>query len=81
MITYLYFLSLYIFCIYTQSTDDLGDLIRKTKFFKGCSWFKFNNLGLALVMALTFYTGVGKGLKLKVRKFGGLITTYLEVTG
>ena len=34
-----------------------------------CSWFKFNNLGLALGMSLTFYTSLEKGLKLKVRKF------------
>ena len=45
------------------------DLTRKTSFFEGCSWLKFNNLGLALGMALTFYTIVTKGLKLKVRKF------------
>ena len=28
-----------------------------------CSWFKYNNLGLAIDMALKFYTSVGKGLK------------------
>ena len=28
-----------------------------------------NNLGLALGIALKFYTSVAKGLKLKVRKF------------
>ena len=33
------------------------------------SWFKFNNLELALGMALKFYTRVGEELKLKVRKF------------
>ena len=32
----------------------------------GCSWFKFNNLGLALGIALKFYVSVTKGLKLKV---------------
>ena len=30
---------------------------------------KFNNLGLALGMALSFYAGVAKGLKLKVKNF------------
>ena len=50
-------------------------------FFKGWSWFKFNNLGLALGTNLKFYTSVAKGLKLKVRKFWGLIPTFLEVTG
>ena len=42
---------------------------------------KFNNLGLALGMALTFYTSVTKGLKLKVRKFQGPVLTFVEVTG
>ena len=50
----------------------------KTAFFEG--WFKFNNLGLALGMALKFYTSAAKGLKLKVRKFWGLIPSFAEVT-
>ena len=54
---------------------------QKNQFFEGCSWFKLNNLGLALGMTLEFYTGVEEGLKLKVRKFWGLITTFVEVTG
>ena len=33
------------------------------------SFFKLNNLGLAVAMAWKLYTSVGKGLKLKVRKF------------
>ena len=41
------------------------DLTRKTAFFEGWSWFKFNNLGR---------------LKLKVRKFLGLFPTFVEVT-
>ena len=32
-------------------------------------------------MALKFYTSVAKRLKLKVRKFLGLILTFVEVTG
>ena len=32
-------------------------------------------------MALKLYTSVAKGLKLKVRKFWGLISTFVEVTG
>ena len=31
-------------------------------------------------MPLTFYTSVTKGLKLKVRKFPGLTSTFVEVT-
>ena len=53
----------------------------KTTSFKAWSWFKVNDLGLALGMALTFYTSVAKGLKLKVRNFGGLIPTFLVATG
>ena len=41
----------------------------------------FNNLELALGLNLKFYTSVTKGLKLKVRRFGGLIPTFVEVTG
>ena len=57
------------------------DLTRKTHYFEGCSWFKFNNWGLALCMALKFHTSVKKGLKLKVRQFVGLVPTFVEVTG
>ena len=32
-------------------------------------------------MNLKFYTSVAKGLKLKVRKFWGLISTFVEVIG
>ena len=42
---------------------------------------KFNNLGLALGTNLKFYTSVAKELKLKVRKFWGLIPTFVEITG
>ena len=57
------------------------DLTRKTAFFKGWFWFKFNNLGLALGTDLKFYKSLAKGLKLKFRKFWGLIPTFVEVTG
>ena len=46
--------------------------------FEGCSWFKFNNLGVALDMALKFYASVAKGLKLRVRNFGRLIPTFVK---
>ena len=49
--------------------------------FEGLPWFKFNNLGLALGIALKFYTSVAKESKLKVRKFWCLIRTFVEVTG
>ena len=52
----------------------------KNTFLKGWSWFKFNNLGLALGMTFKFYTSVAKRLKLKVRKWG-LNLTFVEVTG
>ena len=53
-------------------------MTRKTTFFDGWSWFKFNNLGLALVANLKIYTSLSKGLKLKGRKFLGLIPTKLQ---
>ena len=51
----------------------------KNTFFEGWSWFKFHNLGLALTIALKFYTSVTIGSKLKVRKFWGLYPTFVEV--
>ena len=54
---------------------------QKTFFLKGWSWFKFINLRLALGTNLKFYTSLSKELKLKVRKFWGLIPTFVEVTG
>ena len=56
-------------------------MTRKTNFFEGCCWFKFNNLGLARGMTLIFYTSVSKGLKLKVSRFRELIPTFVKVTG
>ena len=44
------------------------DLTKKASLFEGQSWFDFN------------YTSAAKGLKLKVRKFLGLIVTFVEVT-
>ena len=55
--------------------------MRKTFFFEKCSWFKFHNFELALGMAFKFYTSVTKRLKLKVRKFLGLILTFVKVSG
>ena len=57
------------------------DFTRKTAFFEGWSWSKFNNLGLALGSNLEFYTSLSKKLKLKVIKFWSLIPTFVEVTG
>ena len=56
-------------------------MTRKTAFFEGWSWFKFNDLGLALGTNLKFYTSLSKESKLKVRKFWRLIPTIVEVTG
>ena len=55
------------------------NLTRKTAFFVGWSWFKFNNMGLTLGTDLKFYTSVAKVLKLKVRKFWGPIPIIVEV--
>ena len=62
-------------------TSIYKDLTRKTAFFGGWSWLKFNNLGLARGTNLKFYTSLSKGLKLKVREFLGPILTFAEVTG
>ena len=56
------------------------DLTRKTIFFEGYPCFKFNNLGLALDIALKFYTSVANRLKLKVRKCFGLVLTGEKLT-
>ena len=56
-------------------------MTRKTTFYEGWYWFRFNNLGLALIMVLEFYCSMAKRLKLKVRKFWGQIPTFEEVTG
>ena len=56
-------------------------MTRQNNFFEGCFWFKLDNLGLALGMALKFYANVAQRFKLKVRKFQGLIHTFVEVTG
>ena len=37
-------------------------------------------MGLAIGAKWKFYTSVAKGLKLKIRKFCGLIPTFAEVT-
>ena len=41
----------------------------------------FDNFELALGMVWKFYTSVVKKLKLKVKKFLGLIPAFVEVTG
>ena len=53
---------------------------QKNHFFERYTSCKFNNLGLALGMALKFFTSVLKGLKLKVWKFLGLFSMFVEVT-
>ena len=53
------------------------DLTRKNALVERWSWFKFNNLGLALGRNFTFYTNVKKELKLNVSKFWGLIATFV----
>ena len=63
------------------TTSILSGFDQKNCFFEGWSWLKFNNLELALGTNLKFYTSVAKGLKLKVRKFLGLIPMFVEVTG
>ena len=56
-------------------------MTRKIAFFERWSWFKFNNLGLALGTNLESRTSVAKELKLKFRKFWGPNLTFVEVIG
>ena len=55
-------------------------MTRKIAFFEGLSWFKFNNLGVAVGANLKFCASVEKGLKLNVSKFWGPNPTFVEVT-
>ena len=50
-------------------TSILKGFDQKKHFFEGCFWFKFNNLELALGMALKFNINVAERLELKVRNF------------
>ena len=43
-------------------------------------WYRFKLNNFELGMILKFYSSVTKGLKLKVKKFLGLIPTFGEVT-
>ena len=56
-------------------------LLPESRCFGGPSWFKSSNFGLVVGMALKFYSIVIKELKLKIREFGGIITTFREVAG
>ena len=57
---------------------------QKKHVFEGWSWFKLNNLGLALGTlgtTLKFYASVEQRVKSKSRKVLGLIPTFAEVIG
>ena len=58
----------------------LSGFDQKNCFFEGWSWFKFNNLGLALGKNFKFYISVAEKLKLKVRECWKFVPTFLEVT-
>ena len=60
-------------------TPILEGFNQKKLFFERCFWFKFNNLVLALGMALKFNTNMAERLKLKVRKFWEVIPIFVEV--
>ena len=72
-----------------NSSVSMGEVIipvllgfdQKTSDFDECSWLKLNILGLALGIALTFYTSVAKRMKLKIRKFWRLIPTFVKKRG
>ena len=60
-------------------TPILEGFDQKKQFFEGFFWFKFNNLGLVLGMALKFNTNLAERLKLKVRRFWEVIPLFEEV--
>ena len=55
-------------------TSILYGFNQRNHIFEGCSWFKFSSLGLELGIALKCYDSVAKWLKLKFKKFWGLIS-------
>ena len=58
--------------VFVHDVDNKNLSHESNYFFWRCSWFKY--------MALKFYASVTKVLKLKVRKFWGLNTTFVEFT-
>ena len=60
-------------------TSNWEEFDQKNWLFKGCSQFKFNNLGLVIGITLKFCSSVAEELTLKVSKFLGLIPTFGEV--
>ena len=52
-------------------TSMLQEFDQKNDFFEEWPWFEFHNLRLAQGMALTFYTGLARGLKTKSQKVFG----------
>ena len=62
------------------TTSILYGFVQKTTFSEQWFSFKLNNFGLARCKKFKFYISVAKGFKIKVRKFLGLIPTFVEVT-
>ena len=54
---------------------------QKSRFFEGSCRFKYNNFGLVLDIALTFYGKEEKESELHVRVFWRLISSFRAVTG
>ena len=53
--------TLALLCEKLSQSQFYNDLTRKIISLEGCSWFKFDNLGLAPGMAFKFYISVAKG--------------------
>ena len=62
-------------------TSIFWGLDQKTFLFEGLSWFRFNYLGLVLGMTSKYDSSLAKGLKLRVRKFWRLISTFKKPAG
>ena len=64
-----------------NSRISMREVTRKITFLEKWSWFKFNNLELALGMTWKYFISVAKGFKLELRRFWGIYPTFVEVTG
>ena len=58
----------------------MKEVIVNLNFFAGQSWFKFNNLELALDMAMKFYANLAKRSKLKFRNFEEINPLFVDIT-
>ena len=69
------------YCDVIISVHDNFIMIWQKKFLEGCSWFKFNNLGLVLGMAFEILHKCGKRVKTKSQKVLGANFYVCRISG